>query len=120
MSAVSITGNLTDTPSIKFTNNGTAVSNFSVAVNKKRGDEEIVHYFDITAWGTLAQNVSESLAKGDRVNVIGNITQDRFEKDGQKRSAVVIVAESVGPDLRWATARVSKAEGGSRKVEDDF
>jgi len=103
-------GNLTRDPEIKFTNNGNAVCSFAVAVTKKRGEEEYVSYFDCSAWGSLAENVTKTLKKGDRVVVFGTLTQDRFEKDGQKRSSVNLTVEAVGPDLRWATAVIDKGE----------
>lgn len=111
--STTIIGNLTDEPKIKFTTSGLPVVNFSIAVSrKKQNDEEYTSYFDVQAWGTLAQNIADSLHKGTRVFATGSLTQDRFEKDGQKRSAVILVAESVGPDLRWASASVSKNEKG--------
>jgi single-strand DNA-binding protein len=117
--STTIIGRLTADPEIKFTNNGTALVNFSVAVNRKKGDEEYVSYFDVTAWGTLAQGVADSLHKGDRVVVNGFLTQDRYEnKEGKTVSKVVLTAEAVGPDLRFATATVQATK--KKEVEADF
>ena len=116
--STTIIGRLTADPEIKFTNNGTALVNFSVAVNRKKGDEEYVSYFDVTAWGTLAQGVADTLHKGDRVVVNGFLTQDRYEnKEGKTVSKTLISAEAVGPDLRFATAVVNSAK---KKEEADF
>jgi single-strand DNA-binding protein len=109
--STTIIGRLTADPEIKFTGNGNAVVNFSVAVNRKKGEEEYTSFFDVTAWGTLAQNVADSLHKGDRVIVDGELTQDRFEsKDGKKLSKVVLNANSVGAELRFASASVRSNE----------
>jgi len=122
--STTIIGRLTADPELKFTNNGMALVNFSVAVNRKKGEEEYVSYFDCTAWGTLAQGIADSLHKGDRVVVNGNLNQDRYEnKEGKTVSKVILNAEAVGPDLRFATAQVTgnPFEGAKKKaVEDDF
>jgi single-strand DNA-binding protein len=107
--SVTAVGNLTKDPELKFVSSGKAVANFSIAVNKKRGETEYTSYYDITAWGDLAENVASTLTKGTRVIVVGQLNQERFETNGQKRSAVVIVADAVGEDLRFA-------KGGERAV----
>jgi single-strand DNA-binding protein len=118
--STTIIGRLTADPELKFTNNGMAVVNFSVAVNRKKGEEEYVSYFDCTSWGTLAQGIADSLHKGDRVIVNGNLTQDRYEKDGKTVSKTVINAEAVGPELRFATANVTAAGFKKKEAEADF
>jgi len=100
--STTVIGRLTADPEIKFTNKGTAVANFSVAVNRKKGDEDYVSYFDVTVWSDLAQGVQE-LKKGDRVIVHGYLNQDRYEnKEGKTVSKTVIVADAVGKELRFA------------------
>ena len=117
--STTIIGRLTTDPEIKFINNGMALVNFSVAVNRKKGEEEYVSYFDVTAWGTLAQGVADSLHKGDRVIVNGFLTQDRFEnKEGKTISKVILNAQAVGPDLQFATAEVHSAK--KKEVEPAF
>lgn len=102
--STTIIGRMVADPEIKFTNKGTAVGNFSIAVNRKKGEEEQVSYFDCTAWGTLAQGISENLRKGQRVVVTGNLTQDRYEnKEGKTVSKVILVVEGAGADLRYAS-----------------
>jgi single-strand DNA-binding protein len=85
------------------------VATFSVAVNKKRGDETYTSYFDVAVWGDMADHVSVSLHKGDRVVVTGELKQRTYEdRDGKKRSAIELQAEAIGADLRWATCVVTR------------
>lgn len=110
-------GNITRDPELRFTQAGVAFVNFGLAVNRRfqrKGasdwDEETT-FFDVTAWGDLADNAATSLAKGDRVIVEGRLEQQNWETDaGEKRSKIAVVADDIGPSLRWATAEVTKAE----------
>ena len=122
-SNITIVGNLTRTPELRYLTNGTAVCNLGVAINRryqKNGEwVEEVSFFDVVCWRDLADNVAESVDKGDRVIVTGRLEQRRWENsEGENRSKVEIVADSVGPDLRWATAsptRVKPASSGDAK-----
>lgn len=113
---VTLVGNLARDPELRFTPSGQAVANFGLAVNrrwKENGSDEWkeeVSFFDVTCWRELAENVSESLVKGSRAYVTGRLEQQSWEKDGEKRSKVIVVADDVGPSLRWATAQVQKNE----------
>jgi single-strand DNA-binding protein len=105
-----IVGNITAEPELKFTPNGAAVANFSIAWNKrfKNANDEwdsTAHFIDVTVWRELAENCAESLQKGDRIMVIGHFEQQTWEdKDsGKNRSKLVLIADEVGPSLRWAT-----------------
>jgi single-strand DNA-binding protein len=109
--SVTIIGSLTRDPELKSIGNNNSVASFSVAVNSKKGEEEYTSFFDCEVWGALAQNFADSCHKGDRVIVQGTLKQDRYEKDGQKRSAVILKANAVGPDLRWSIANVTKSVG---------
>lgn len=122
---VTVVGNLTRDPELRFTPTGQAVASFGLAVNRRWQNrqtqewEEATSFFDVTCWAQMAENVSESLTKGSRVVVNGRLDQRSWEnQDGDKRSKVEIVADEVGPSLRWATAQVVKNErkGGG----DDF
>jgi single-strand DNA-binding protein len=110
---ISIVGNLTETPELRFTPNGAPVANFSVAVTPrvKDGDgwrDGETSFFRCTAWRTLAENLAE-LAKGTRVLVQGRLTQRSWETpEGDKRSVVEVQVEEAGPSLRWATAKVER------------
>ncbi len=96
---VVLVGRLTRNAELKYTNNGQAVSKFSIAVNSRRKkDDQWVdeaHFFDITYWGKAAEAVQPYLLKGKQVGVEGSLRQDRWEQDGQPRSKVVINANNV-------------------------
>jgi single-strand DNA-binding protein len=89
------------------------VTSFGVAWNQRssQGGEEKAHFFDVTCWRDLAENVAESISKGSRVVVYGRLDYRSWESEnGEKRSAVQIVADEVSPSLRWATAEVTKTD----------
>jgi len=117
------TGNVVRDPELKFLNSGTEAVKFTVAVNKKWKDrngqeQEQTSYFDCSALGTIAANIANTLRKGDRVFVSGSLEQRSWDTDdGQKRSTIELKVEACGPDLRWATATISKT-GASPKVAD--
>jgi len=113
---VTIVGNITRDPELRFTPSGQANARLGVAVNRKWQDrnsgewQEATSFFDVICWRELAENVSESLKKGTRVIVTGRLEQRSWEQDGNKRSVVEINADEVAPSLRWATAKVEKTE----------
>ena len=113
--AVVLVGNVTRDPELRFTNTGQATATFGLAVNRRWQNrqtqewEEAVSFFDVVCWREMAENVSESLVRGSRVMVAGRLEQRSWEsQDGDKRSKVEVVADEVGPSLRWATAQVTK------------
>jgi single-strand DNA-binding protein len=120
--SVTVVGNVTRDPELRFTPSGAAVATFGLAWNRRsqnaRGEtEEQVSFFDVTCWRQLAENVAESLSKGTRVIVYGRLEQRSWETpDGDRRSKVEIIADDVAPSLRWATADITrndfKGEGG--------
>lgn len=109
-------GNVTREPELKFLPSGVALAEFGVAINSRRkdGDRWVdgdPQFYDVTCWRELAENVAESIEKGMRVVVIGKLNFRSWETDdGQKRSKISIIADEVGPSLRWATAEVSRVE----------
>jgi single-strand DNA-binding protein len=110
---VTIVGNVTRDPELRYLTSGTALAQFGVAYNRrytKNGEQvEDTSFFDVVCWSNLADNVSESITKGDRVIVYGRLEQRSWEtQEGDKRSKVEIVADEVAPSLKWATARVEK------------
>ena len=114
---VTIAGNLTRDPEIRFTPNGQATASFGIAVNRTWTDrqsqerKESTSFFDVVAWGGLAENAATSLAKGTRVVVTGRLDQRSWEtQEGDKRSKVEITADDLAPSLRWATAEVTRKE----------
>lgn len=133
---ITILGNITRDPELRFTPSGTAVVNFGLAVNrsvqnKNSGEWQTeVDFFNITAWYKLAENCAESLSKGDRVLVSGRLSQDSWEdKEGQKRSTVKVIASVIAPSMEFATCKLEKnpkMDGGgvtaanSKEEEVDF
>jgi single-strand DNA-binding protein len=114
---ITLVGNLTDDPELRFTPNGVAVAKFSVAVNRRTYDAQAGEWRDagtdfhrVSVWRSLAEHVAETLAKGTRVIVVGDLRQRSWtdEKTSEKRSAWEVDASAVGPDLAFATATVSK------------
>lgn len=122
---VSLVGNATRDPELRHTPSGLAVAELGIAVQNrvKDGDEWVDgpgQFYDVTVWGTLAENVAESIFRGTRVVLMGTLKFESWETDaGEKRNKVKIVADAIGPDLRWATAEVTKVEkgGGSSKPQ---
>ena len=110
---VTLVGNVTRDPELRFTSGGTAVASFGVAWNQRgqQGTEDKAHFFDVSCWRELAENVAESVTRGMRVVVYGRLDYRSWEgQNGEKRQAVQIVADEVTPSLRWATANVSRNE----------
>jgi single-strand DNA-binding protein len=112
---VTVVGNVTRDPELRFTPSGQAKANFGLAVNRRWQNrqtqewEEATSFFNVVCWGDMGENVSESVQKGARLLVTGRLEQRSWETDqGEKRSIVEIVADEVGPSLRWATAEVKK------------
>ncbi|MBI4885006.1 MAG: single-stranded DNA-binding protein [Actinobacteria bacterium] len=112
-STVTIVGNLTRDPELRFTAGGKGIASFGVAVNRRwqaNGEwQEKVSFFNVTAWDTLGENCAASLTKGMRIIVTGRLEQREYEtKEGEKRNVVEIVADEIGPSLRWARAEVER------------
>lgn len=120
---MTVVGNLTRDPELKFVKgSGQAFARFSVADNyswpsKNGGDRESkVSYIDCIVWGAIAENIVESLGKGDRVIVVGRIDQQSWEtEDGERRNKLELDVDAIGPDLRFATAEVSKVSSGDSR-----
>jgi single-strand DNA-binding protein len=114
---VSIVGNITRDPELRFTPSGQATATFGVAVNRRWQNrqnqewEESTSFFDVVCWGQLAENAAQSLSKGSRVLVTGRLDQRSWEtSERERRSKIEITADEVAPSLRWATAIISKNE----------
>ncbi len=108
-------GNLTRDPELRFTPNGVPVASFGIAVNKRvqnrqSGEwENDADFFNVVVWYKLAENVAESLNKGDRVIVSGRISQENWDdKQGQKRTSYRIIANVVAPSLEFASCKIEK------------
>jgi single-strand DNA-binding protein len=115
---ITVVGNLTDDPELRFTPSGAAVANFTVASTPRILDKATTEWKDGDAlflrcsiWRQAAENVAESLQRGARVLVTGRLRQRSYEtKEGEKRTVVELEVDEVGPSLRWATAKVAKAQ----------
>ena len=114
---VVLVGNFTRDPELRFTPSGQATATFGLAVNRRWQNrqtqewEEATSFFDVVCWREMAENAAESLSKGSRVLVTGRLEQRSWEtSDGEKRSKIEVVADEIGPSLRWATAQVTKNE----------
>jgi single-strand DNA-binding protein len=113
---VTVVGRLTADPELRFTPSGAAVANFTVASNdsfKKDGEwvEKDAVFLRCNVWREFAENVAESLTRGLEVIVTGTLAQRSFEtREGEKRTVVELEVDAVGPNLKFATAKVTKAE----------
>ncbi|GAB3382740.1 single-stranded DNA-binding protein [Amycolatopsis echigonensis] len=118
---ITVVGNLTSDPELRFTPSGAAVANFTVASTPRTLDRESGEWKDgealflrCSVWRQAAENVAESLTRGARVLVTGRLVQRSFEtKEGEKRTVVELQVDEIGPSLRYATAKVTKASRSS-------
>ena len=111
---ITVVGNLTADPELRFTPSGAAVANFTVASTPRTFDKNTNEWKDGDAlflrcsiWRQAAENVAESLQKGMAVIVQGRLKQRSFEKEGEKRTVYELDVDEVGPSLKWATAKVN-------------
>ena len=131
--SVTLVGNVTRDPELRFTPSGQATASFGLAVNRVWNDrqtnekKEAVSFFDVVCWREMAENASESLSKGARVVVTGRLEQRSWEPpEGEKRSKIAVGADEIGPSLRWATAQVTKndrrgpGEGGGQPTNGGY
>lgn len=117
---ITVVGNLTADPELRFTPSGAAVANFTVASTPRIYDRQSGEWKDGEAlflrcniWREAAENVAESLTRGSRVIVTGRLKQRSFEtKEGEKRTVMEVEVDEIGPSLRYATAKVNKANRG--------
>lgn len=117
---ITVVGNLTADPELRFTPSGAAVANFTVASTPRIYDRQSGEWKDGEAlflrcniWREAAENVAESLTRGSRVIVTGRLKQRSFEtREGEKRTVMEVEVEEIGPSLRYATAKVNKASRG--------
>lgn len=117
---VSLVGNCTRDPELRYTTSGRGVASFGLAVNRRwqqNGEwQEAVSFFNVVAWGDLGENVAASLTKGSRTIVTGRLEQRSWETDeGEKRTVTEIVADDIGPSLKWAQADVERISRDSNK-----
>jgi single-strand DNA-binding protein len=119
---ISIIGNLTADPDLKFTSSGAAVANFTIASTPRTYDRDKREWVDgealflrCSAWRDLAENIAESLTKGMRVIASGKLVQRSYEtKDGDKRTVIELKVDDIGPSLARAVATVQRAARGEK------
>ena len=126
--SITLVGNVTRDPELRFTPSGQATATFGLAVNRRWQNrqsqewEEATSFFNIVCWREMAENVSESVTKGSRIIVTGRLEQRSWEtENGDKRSIVEINADEIAPSLRFATAvvtRTPRAEGSNFQSSD--
>jgi single-strand DNA-binding protein len=112
-STVTLVGNLTRDPELRFTQGGRAIATIGIAVSRRyqvnNEWQEQTSFFNVVCWGQLGENAAATLTKGTRVLVTGRLEQRSYEtQDGEKRSVVEVVADEIGPSLRWATASIDR------------
>lgn len=113
---ITVVGSITE-PELKFSQAGKAIATFGLAQNHRERDGDDWKdgeptWFRVSVFGPMAENVVESLEKGNRVIVQGRMKTNAWEKDGEKRTSLEIMADAVGPELRWATAKPVRQGGG--------
>jgi len=125
---ITVVGNLTADPELRFTSSGAAVANFTVASTPRTFDRATNEFKDGEAlflrcsiWRQPAENVAESLTRGSRVIVSGRLKQRSYDtKEGEKRTVIELEVDEIGPSLRYATAKVNRANRGSESSGGGF
>jgi single-strand DNA-binding protein len=117
---ITVVGNLTADPELRYTQNGLPVANFTIASTPRNFDRATSEWKDgealflrASVWREFAEHVAGSLTKGSRVIATGRLKQRSYEtKEGEKRTAIELEVDEIGPSLRYATAQVTRAAGG--------
>lgn len=126
---ITIVGNLTADPELRYTQQGLAVANFTIASTPRVFDRQKSEYVDgealflrASAWREFAEHIAGSLQKGSRVIAQGQLKQRTYEdREGNKRTAIELEVTAIGPDLRYATATVTRAAaGGQQQTAGDW
>jgi single-strand DNA-binding protein len=118
---ITVVGNLTADPELRYTQNGLAVANFTIASTPRTFDRQANDWKDgealflrASCWREFAEHVAGSLTKGSRVVATGRLKQRSYEtKEGEKRTAIELEVDEIGPSLRYATAQVTRAPAGA-------
>ncbi|WIE55391.1 single-stranded DNA-binding protein [Curtobacterium sp. MCBD17_003] len=119
---ITVVGNLTADPELRYTQNGLAVASFTIASTPKTFDRQKAEFVDgdslflrASVWREFAEHVAGSLTKGSRVIAQGRLRQRSYQdRDGQQRTSIELEVDEIGPSLRFATAQVTRASGGGR------
>jgi single-strand DNA-binding protein len=105
-----LAGNLVKDPELQATKTGRLVVSFRVAVDEAGTTQKDSGFFTCQAWGQLAENLAETLKKGDRVVVAGTLRHRSYEVEGKQRSTTEVLVNDAGPSMLWATATIAKRE----------
>ncbi|MGW9587474.1 single-stranded DNA-binding protein [Microbacterium sp. NPDC055455] len=117
---ITVVGNLTADPELRYTQNGLPVANFTIASTPRNFDKTRNEYVDgdalflrASVWREFAEHVAGSLTKGSRVIATGRLKQRTYQdREGQSKTAIELEVDEIGPSLRYATAQVTRAAGG--------
>ncbi len=121
MNQITVTGNVTKDPELRYTANGKAIATFSIATSYGKDDNKQTTYHDIKVFNEMAENVGRSINKGSRVTVVGRLEKKAFDrKDGGKGLAIDIIADEVALSIRWKAALVDQTEQVMAKVTQAF
>lgn len=121
MNQITVTGNVTKDPELRYTANGKAIATFSIATSHGKDDKKQTTFHDIKVFNEMAENVGRSINKGCRVTVVGRLEKSTYErKDGGKGMAIDIIADEVALSLRWKAALVDQTEQVMAKVQQAF
>ena len=124
---ITVVGNLTADPELRYTQNGVAVANFTIASTPRTFDRASGEWKDgealfmrASVWREFAEHVASSLTKGARVVATGRLRQRSYEtKEGEKRTSIELEVDEIGPSLRYATAQVQRQSSGGSKAGED-
>lgn len=115
--SITLVGNVTRDPELRFTPSGQPTATFGLAVNRRWQNrstqewEESTSFFNVVCWREMAENATESIVRGSRIIVTGRLDQRRYDNEkGEPQSRVELIADELGPSLRWATAQIVKNE----------
>jgi len=120
---ITVVGNLTADPELRYTQNGLAVANFTIASTPRTFDRQANEFKDgdalflrASVWKDVAEHVAASLTKGSRVIAQGRLRQRSYQdREGQQRTSIELEVDEIGPSLRYATAQVTRAAGGGQR-----
>lgn len=119
---ITVIGNLTSDPELRFTPSGSAVANFTIASTPRTLDRQSNEWKDgetlflrASIWREAAENVAETLTKGMRVIASGNLKMRQYDKDGEKRTSTELEVQEIGPSLRYANAKVNRTQRSSNQ-----
>ncbi len=124
---ITVVGNLTADPELRYTQNGLPVANFTIASTPRTFDRQANEWKDgdalflrASVWREFAEHVAATLTKGARVIATGRLKQRNYQdREGNNRTSIELEIDEIGPSLRYATAEITRASGSNRRANDD-